>query len=278
MSLVNQKILISLTAPSCAGKSYLLQYIRDDKKYPCLISSTTRDPRVGELNHKDYHFTNRESFQELISNDELIEFNEYGNNYYGVKKSELDQRFEENNIVFVILEPNGVKEYEEYSKGKDFTYFKVWIQIDEEIQIERFINRSIKDLYTSIHSLNSGTGNISESEKSIETVFKRLNNILYDEKTWQNEVEWDFWLDGENSVDYSLSELLRICSLKNVSMTKDRLGFDMAVSDHVLTNIHDHQLTECVIKDINTKYVVVCPTYGSELYKRNSNQLIKINR
>nr|WP_279106862.1 guanylate kinase [Gordonia paraffinivorans] len=67
--------LIVLVGPSAVGKSTVVAKVRD--AIPDLffsVSATTRDPRPGEVDGRDYHFVSREDFDKMIAGDELLEW------------------------------------------------------------------------------------------------------------------------------------------------------------------------------------------------------------
>ena len=55
------------------------------------VSATTRDPRAGEVNGRDYHFLSHEEFDERVRRDEFVEHAEYAGNRYGTLRSELER-------------------------------------------------------------------------------------------------------------------------------------------------------------------------------------------
>ena len=61
-------VMIILSSPSGAGKTTLVNLLSKKKNYVVSISHTTRNPRPGEVNHKDYYFVNDSEFQRLIKN------------------------------------------------------------------------------------------------------------------------------------------------------------------------------------------------------------------
>ena len=75
--------IIAIIGPSCSGKDTLMHEIflqfcaaQFFDAFPdvfYIISTTTRPPRSGEINHKDYHFISDEKFQELIDRDCFLE-------------------------------------------------------------------------------------------------------------------------------------------------------------------------------------------------------------
>lgn len=91
---------IILTGPSGVGKSELIDYI--EKQDPIFLEaygSTTRKPRENEVGKMN--FISRMEFEKLIANNDLIEYCNYKNNYYGVAKSEFN-KMETNNLIFNV--------------------------------------------------------------------------------------------------------------------------------------------------------------------------------
>lgn len=79
------------------------------KKYPYFlsISATTRKPREGEVDGREYFFHTREEFQTMIANHELIEWAEYVGNYYGTPKAAVEKQLEEGKDVLLEIEMQG---------------------------------------------------------------------------------------------------------------------------------------------------------------------------
>lgn len=73
------------------GKGTLVKRIlQTESDFMLSVSATTRDPRPGEVDSVDYHFVSREHFEELIRNNQLLEFAlVHGSNYYGTPLNEL---------------------------------------------------------------------------------------------------------------------------------------------------------------------------------------------
>ncbi|HCL4480352.1 TPA: hypothetical protein N2D99_002440 [Clostridium botulinum] len=105
---MNKRIYILLGA-SGSGKTTLGKYLKENGIIE-LISHTTREPRVGEINGVEYYFVTKEEFDKL----EKIEQASYAGNYYCVSKKEVDNKIANNNIVFVITDINGVKELKKH--------------------------------------------------------------------------------------------------------------------------------------------------------------------
>jgi guanylate kinase len=81
-----------ITGPSGVGKGTLIRLLLE--RCPGLqlsVSATTREPREGEVNGREYHFLSREDFDQRVRNGEFIEYAEYAGNRYGTLRSELER-------------------------------------------------------------------------------------------------------------------------------------------------------------------------------------------
>ncbi|MGB7442785.1 MAG: guanylate kinase [Coleofasciculaceae cyanobacterium] len=100
--------LIILTGPSGVGKGTLLRLLL--KKHPelCLsISATTRQPRPGEIDGQDYYFVSRQKFEQMVTNNELLEWAEYAGNYYGTPRPPVEQLLQQGKSVILEIEVVG---------------------------------------------------------------------------------------------------------------------------------------------------------------------------
>ncbi|KAM0711482.1 hypothetical protein Q7P35_000848 [Cladosporium inversicolor] len=127
----NRPIVVS--GPSGAGKSTLLKrlFAEYPERYGFSISHTTRGPRAGEENGREYHFVTREAFAKLVEENGFIEHAQFGSNLYGtsvqavkdvkerggrrgvkqVKKTDLNARF-------LFLQPPSVEVLEQRLRGR----------------------------------------------------------------------------------------------------------------------------------------------------------------
>ena len=101
-------VLIVVSGFSGAGKGTIVKRIvSESDQYALSISMTTREPRPGEVDGKDYFFVTKERFEEAISNGELIEYANYVGNYYGTPRKYVDERIEEGKDVILEIEMQG---------------------------------------------------------------------------------------------------------------------------------------------------------------------------
>lgn len=95
-------IIAVISGFSGAGKGTIVNRLVQDYGYAISISATTRQPREGEIDGKHYFFKSKENFENMIKENELIEYAKYCDNYYGTPK---DYVFEQiNNGIDVLLE------------------------------------------------------------------------------------------------------------------------------------------------------------------------------
>ena len=80
----NQGVLAVISGFSGAGKGTLMRALLERyDNYALSISATTRAPREGEVDGREYFFKTREEFEQMIEHDELVEYAQYVGNYYG---------------------------------------------------------------------------------------------------------------------------------------------------------------------------------------------------
>ena len=106
--------LVVISGPSGAGKSTVIARLMQRRQNLCFsVSATTRDPRPGELDGKDYFFVTREAFDRMVSADALLEHAEYVGNCYGTPRDYVVQRMESGMHVLLDIEVQGAKQVHE---------------------------------------------------------------------------------------------------------------------------------------------------------------------
>ncbi|OKH17620.1 guanylate kinase [[Limnothrix rosea] IAM M-220] len=100
--------LIVLTGPSGVGKGTIVRELlaRHDQLF-LSISATTRQPRTGEVDGKDYFFKSRAEFEAMIAAKELLEWAEYAGNYYGTPLPPVAAQTTQGNSVLLEIEVVG---------------------------------------------------------------------------------------------------------------------------------------------------------------------------
>lgn len=109
MSLAKKGILVVVSGFSGAGKGTIMKNLmsRYGESYGLSISATTRAPRPGEADGKDYFFVSREQFETMISEEKLIEYAKYVDNYYGTPRDFVEKQLEAGKSVILEIEIQG---------------------------------------------------------------------------------------------------------------------------------------------------------------------------
>ena len=107
-------ILIVVSGFSGAGKGTLMkELLRNYDNYALSISATTRNPREGETDGKEYFFKTVEEFEKMIAQDALIEYAKYVNNYYGTPRAYVEEQLEAGKDVILEIEIQGALKVKE---------------------------------------------------------------------------------------------------------------------------------------------------------------------
>lgn len=110
----DQGILAVVSGFSGAGKGTLMKALLEKHhNYALSISATTREPREGERDGREYFFVTREKFEEMIREGELIEHAQYVNNYYGTPRQYVFQQMADGRDVILEIEIQGALKIKE---------------------------------------------------------------------------------------------------------------------------------------------------------------------
>ena len=100
--------LIIISGFSGVGKGTVVKYILDNySDYKISISATTRSPREGEVDGTHYHFLTTEKFEDMIKNNQLLEYANYVGNYYGTPRDYVEEQIKANRNVILEIESVG---------------------------------------------------------------------------------------------------------------------------------------------------------------------------
>ena len=103
-----QGMLAVVSGFSGAGKGTVMKALLEKyDNYALSISATTRAPRPGEQDGREYFFMTDGQFEELIQNDRLIEHARYVNHYYGTPRSYVESKMAEGKDVILEIEIQG---------------------------------------------------------------------------------------------------------------------------------------------------------------------------
>ena len=114
MMMKRKGILIVVSGFSGAGKGTLMKKLMEEyDNYALSISMTTRNPRPGEEDGREYFFVTKEQFEEKIGQDGLVEYASYCGNYYGTPRVYVEQQLEAGKDVILEIEIQGALKIKE---------------------------------------------------------------------------------------------------------------------------------------------------------------------
>ena len=202
-------LLLVISGFSGAGKGTVVKRLLElHNDYALSISATTRSPREGEQNGREYFFKSTEEFESMIDNSELIEYAKYVSNYYGTPKAYVEEQLEAGKNVILEIEiqgalnikkmypdavllfimPPSAEELERRLVGRgteDEATIKARLQraSDEAKGVENYnyivINDKVDDCFEAIHSIVN-----SEKRKAVNNM-SLINNIKEELKAYE---------------------------------------------------------------------------------------------
>lgn len=127
-------LLIVLSGPSGCGKGTVVSRVLSERDDTVLsVSVTTRAPRPGETDGVEYFFRTREQVEEMIRNDELLEFAQYSGNYYGTPRAAVEALLEQGKNVILEIEVQGALQV----MGREPDHVSVFLGIPSMEELER---------------------------------------------------------------------------------------------------------------------------------------------
>ena len=102
--------LLVLSGPSGVGKGTVVGELEKRRDDICFsVSATTRSPRIGEQDGVSYFFVTKQTFEEMIERNELLEYAQFVDNYYGTPRAYVEQKLEEGMNVILDIEVQGAR-------------------------------------------------------------------------------------------------------------------------------------------------------------------------
>lgn len=124
--------MIILVGPSASGKTEVGKALTSRHGFKKFVTTTTRNPRIGEINGLDYNFVTVDTFLKKIENNEFIEYTFYNGNYYGTEKRMIDDN------TVLIVDYNGLISFKKSSFPNIHSYYLI---CEEAKRIKRMENR-----------------------------------------------------------------------------------------------------------------------------------------
>ena len=102
-----QGMLVIISGPSGSGKGTVVKGLCAHDAFALSVSVTTRKPRPGETNGRDYFFTSEDDFKKMRENGELLEHALYVNNFYGTPRGYVEEQIRNGKIVVLEIDVQG---------------------------------------------------------------------------------------------------------------------------------------------------------------------------
>ncbi|KAJ4461541.1 putative Guanylate kinase [Paratrimastix pyriformis] len=179
---------IALAGPSGVGKSTIIHALmaKYPDKFGFSLSATTRQPRPGEVNGRDYQFLNRERFQELIAQGEFVEHADVHGNFYGTTKSAVDNVTSIGKIWLKDIDCCGCQQLKKHP-----TFHPIFIMVvaPDEAELERrlrgrgteteeVVQRRLRDAIEEMKQKDSGLFDRVVVNGTVEQCLRDLEAVL----------------------------------------------------------------------------------------------------
>lgn len=124
--------MIVLSGASASGKTEVAKMLATKYGITKVITTTTRDKRLGEVDGKDYFFVSKETFEKMLKENKFVEFTIYNGNYYGSTKDQVSDD------KCIVIDPVGLRSY---SALKNSNIITMILDATEETRFKRMIVR-----------------------------------------------------------------------------------------------------------------------------------------
>lgn len=173
-SMVSKGLLVVVSGPSGAGKGTICKkLLKDNSQIKVSISATTRLPRTGEEHGVNYFFINRDKFENMIEEDDFLEYAMVYDNYYGTPKQYVMNNLENGNDVLLEIDIVGALQIKE--KFEDAVFIFILPPSLEELK-NRIVGR--------------GTETLSDIEKRYGSAISEIKQVIkYDYAVVNDDVD-----------------------------------------------------------------------------------------
>jgi|AntRauTorcE11897_2_1112592.scaffolds.fasta_scaffold00046_67 guanylate kinase len=169
------KIIFTITGPTCSGKSTLTKLMVDTGKFTEIVSTTTRIKRVGEVDGENYHFVTPNEFDEI----EMLETVTFNGNSYGGSVAEFEDKFDSGLVPVIVVDPNGMFQINRNATEKGWTVVNMFIDCPTELQAQRFLERFTEDYRRLL-----GNGDMDDYCDLMTEYAGRMTTIIEVESGW----------------------------------------------------------------------------------------------
>jgi guanylate kinase len=197
--------LVTLTAPTCGGKNFLLEALIDRLGFARIVGTTDRAPRDGEIEGLHYNFLTTDESKRMEANGEFAELVTYNGVRYGVTHAEMSKKmYLGGPPPIVILEPSGLEMYRKYCAQHNWAVFSIYVETQESIRLQRLAERTVADVVKAVESARGKSFEEAQAvaraniAKVITANNKRLQAVIEQERSWSHTNRWDVLASGTN--------------------------------------------------------------------------------
>ncbi len=182
-------IMLVISSPSGAGKTTLARkLLEQDDNIKLSVSVTTRKPRNSEVNNKDYIFVNKKKFEEMVKNNDFLEFAKVFGNNYGTPRNPVENRISNGKDVLFDIDWQGTQALREMEPKNLVSVFILPPSTkDLEIRLKSRGQDSNEEVKRRMAEANSEITHWAEYDYiiinyEIEKTLKKLKSILISER------------------------------------------------------------------------------------------------
>jgi guanylate kinase len=163
--------LFIYTGPDGSGRKTIAKMVATAFDMETVLSYTTRPPRHYEQDGVDYHFVSDENFNKLKDNDEFLESVDIDGIHYGIREEDIVKAFENHNLVYLTLNPEGTEKLKDMYGDKVMRFF---IFADRDTVIAR--HKARKDTEEDIQRHLAHYDETMEYKNQCEHVFENYDS------------------------------------------------------------------------------------------------------
>ncbi len=170
-------LMVVVSGPSGVGKDTLLERMEElhsGLNFHFVVTATTRDPRPGEADGVNHHFLNRAQVQDMIRNDELLEWAEVYGNYYGVPKAQVSGALTEGKHVLCRVDVQGAARIRTLVPGALFVFV---LPPDKDALRRRLVERGQDSAESIEQRLKAADGEIEQASQFDEQLINRDDRL-----------------------------------------------------------------------------------------------------
>lgn len=175
--------ILTLTGPSCSGKTTLLNELVDKHGFASIVSHTTRTKRPREEAGKDYHFISQAFFDAAEKAGEFMETVNFNGFSYGVSVDEMAKATRDGKTAVLIVEPKGLKQIERYCVNHKIPLMSLYVSGKLEDLIVRYLVRM---------------GPNGTSYESAYNHARRIESLFSEHNTWAAAHRYDRYIPEYN--------------------------------------------------------------------------------